>query len=119
MDRQDCLAKAGAAVSARPSAYGTPEDNFRRIADRWSLYLYERFGLEALTPADVAVMMIDLKLARLTHAPAHEDSWIDVAGYAACGAEITTAEPKRSHRDTIVIRPQAAPRRPIPEEGEP
>jgi len=117
MDRQDCLAKASIAVSARPSAYGSPEDNFRRIADRWSLYLNERFGLEALTTADVAVMMIDLKLARLTHAPAHEDSWVDVAGYAACGVEITTEAQKSSLPGKAVNHLPIVPRRPVPEEG--
>ena len=32
------------------------------------------------------------KMARLRHDPAHTDSWVDVAGYAACGAEVATRE---------------------------
>lgn len=33
--------------------------------------------------------LIDLKLARLTRDPAHLDSIVDVAGYAACLREVT------------------------------
>ncbi len=36
-----------------------------------------------VTPAQVVLCMIDLKLARLAHDPAHRDSIINVAGYAA------------------------------------
>jgi hypothetical protein len=29
-----------------------------------------------------------VKIARLANSPDHMDSWIDIAGYAACGGEI-------------------------------
>ena len=29
-----------------------------------------------------------LKVARLMETPKHEDSWVDIAGYGACGAEV-------------------------------
>ena len=38
--------------------------------------------------SDVAVMMIQLKLARIKTSPEHADHWMDVAGYAACGGEV-------------------------------
>jgi hypothetical protein len=41
-----------------------------------------------VTPAQVALCLIDLKLARLAHDPSHGDSLTDVAGYAACLEEI-------------------------------
>jgi hypothetical protein len=41
-----------------------------------------------LVAGDVALLMIGMKLARLRHNPSHEDSWVDVAGYAACGMEV-------------------------------
>lgn len=66
----------------RPQEYGSLEDNFSAIAGLWSSYL----GRE-VNPHDVAAMMILMKVARLKANPKHEDSWIDVAGYAACGAE--------------------------------
>jgi hypothetical protein len=37
--------------------------------------------------ADVAAMLALLKIARLQQSPNHRDSWVDLAGYAACGAE--------------------------------
>jgi hypothetical protein len=32
-------------------------------------------------------MMVMLKIARIKAKPDHEDSWVDIAGYAAIGAE--------------------------------
>lgn len=84
-DRVRCLDTAkGYVTQDRTSAYGTPEDNFKNIADMWNAQGVSING-RAVTPADVALMMIGMKLARLKHNQAHEDSWIDVAGYAACG----------------------------------
>ena len=40
----------------------------------------------------IANMMILLKVARLKSSPSHKDSWVDVAGYAACGAECSDNE---------------------------
>jgi hypothetical protein len=42
-----------------------------------------------VTPAQVALCLIDLKLARLARDPRHVDSILDVAGYAAVLAEVT------------------------------
>jgi hypothetical protein len=42
----------------------------------------------AIDATSVAIMCADLKLARFEHQPDHADSWVDLAGYAACGAEI-------------------------------
>lgn len=84
-DRVRCLDTAkGYVTQDRTSAYGTPEDNFKNIADMWNAQGVSING-KAVTPADVALMMVGMKLARLKHNQAHEDSWIDVAGYAACG----------------------------------
>jgi hypothetical protein len=54
------------------------------VAARWSLTLGQ-----PITPAQVALCLIDLKLARLAHDPAHLDSMLDVAGYAAVLREVT------------------------------
>ena len=78
------LHQAAAIVEHRERAYGPPAENFTRIAARWSQVL----GCE-VTPAQVALCLIDVKLARLTHDPAHLDSIADVAGYAACLREVT------------------------------
>ena len=54
------------------------------IAARWSATL----GRE-ITPAQVVLCLLDLKLTRLVHDPAHEDSAVDVCGYAALLRELT------------------------------
>ena len=88
MTREELLKKAAETVcGSREQAHGNPKGTFERIAKSWSAYL----DVE-LTSADVAVMMILFKTARLKGNPAHEDSWVDIAGYAACGAEINALE---------------------------
>lgn len=87
--KEELLNCAQAAVADRGLNYGAPEDNFVRIARLWNAHYYNRFGKPAsFTADDVAMMMILVKLARLENIPAHLDSWIDLAGYAACGANI-------------------------------
>lgn len=67
----------------RRRRYGRATELFDAIAQRWSVTL----GVE-VTPAQVALCMIDVKLARLGHDPCNSDSTVDVAGYAACLHEI-------------------------------
>ena len=62
--------------------YSDPRENFGQTADLWAAYL----GV-AVKPHDVAVLMILAKVARLSTSPGKQDNWIDIAGYAACGAE--------------------------------
>lgn len=91
MTKHRLLDLAKEATADRGLNYGKPEDNFARIAEHWNAHL-ANIGLldvkRRLTPTDVALMCALLKVARLEHQPAHQDSWIDLAGYAACGAEI-------------------------------
>lgn len=63
--------------------YGTPEDNFGRIAVMWGAYLNHDIRAH-----DVAVMQIMLKAARIGQSPDKLDHWVDIAGYAACGGEV-------------------------------
>ena len=67
----------------RNAEYGEPEDSFNLIANLWSSYLHTK-----VLPQDVAALMILMKVARLQVNPTHRDSWVDVAGYAACGGNI-------------------------------
>lgn len=66
----------------RADTYGDMESNFDDIAALWTAYL--GFNVE---PRDVANMMVLLKVAR-NKTPGHRDNWVDIAGYAACGAEV-------------------------------
>lgn len=89
--RESMLAEASKIISGnRDTQYGGPEDSFQQIAKHWSVYVQRRLQVDIeFTPADVATMMVLLKVARLeTGGHAQQDTWIDVAGYAACGYEI-------------------------------
>lgn len=90
MMRSAVLDAAGEAIGdgrhGRGRTYGRADAGLARIAALWSADL----GL-TLDAADVARLMALLKLARVRSSPADADSWIDVAGYAALGAELAGA----------------------------
>jgi len=91
MNRLDTLKAAAECVcGSREDDYGSPEDNFSVIAALWTAYT----GTD-ITPKDVAMMMALLKIAR-AKAGSKPDTYIDLAGYAACGAEISERDPKRT-----------------------
>tara|TARA_R110002111_G_scaffold34063_2_gene67878 strand:- start:229 stop:489 length:261 start_codon:yes stop_codon:yes gene_type:complete len=84
MKRADILNAAAQAVTVdRAATHGDVEDNFNAIAALWTA----RMGIR-VTAHQVAIMLIDLKTVRAWGNPAHDDNWIDMAGYAACGGEV-------------------------------
>lgn len=86
MKRSEILAEANKITNgARQEHYGSPEDNFANIAMLWQCHTGK-----SVTPVDVAIMMILLKVARLKADPLHMDSWVDICGYAACGGEMVS-----------------------------
>lgn len=92
LTRADILPAAEKCVCGqREQDYGTPEDNFKAIAELWNVYLDRisvgKYGNTTVDEKDVAVMMALLKIARIARGGGKADSWIDLAGYAACGAE--------------------------------
>jgi len=72
-------------INDRAATHGNAEDNFAAIATLWGAYLGED-----ISPVDVAAMMILLKTARIKSNPQHDDNWIDIAGYAACGSDVAS-----------------------------
>ena len=86
-ERQKLLQKAlDIVMGSRNKQYGESEDNFKRIADHWKVFFKNRFGVDVdITPGDVGLLMSLMKVARLEFDPFHEDSWVDLAGYAAAG----------------------------------
>lgn len=91
MKRAEILEAATTCVCGkREQDYGKPEDNFQLIADLWSVYLDKD-----VNPEDVAIMMALLKIARIKTGTGTDDSYVDLAGYAACAGEI--AENLRKH----------------------
>jgi len=77
------LRQAARVVGQRRRAYGDPAGSMADVAARWSITLDQ-----PVTAAEVVLCLIDLKLARLGHDPAHADSILDVAGYAAVLEEV-------------------------------
>jgi hypothetical protein len=87
MKAADFLSQTQAIIRERGEQYGDARTNMADTARRWSGVL----GVP-VTPAQVAVMMIELKLSRLKSgmAGAGLDSMTDIAGYAAILAELAT-----------------------------
>ena len=80
-NRDAVMETANVAINgSRNEEYGEPFNDFARVAALWSVLFDREF-----MPEDVAKALICLKLGRLSHTPAHFDSWVDIAGYSACG----------------------------------
>ena len=58
-----------------------------RIAEAWSATLGRM-----VTPHEVALCMVQLKVIRAACQPGHEDSYVDMVGYASIAAEIMHEE---------------------------
>jgi len=81
--REHTLEKAIEIVTQdRNLDYSAPENNFADISVLWSTYLDVD-----VTPYDVAILNMLQKIARIKTSPQLIDHWIDISGYAACGAE--------------------------------
>lgn len=93
--RKDILDEAlGCVLHDRNAAYGDPSQDFKRTAALWTTLLGEQLN-KPIEPWQVAQFMAALKLSRLTWSPNKRDSWVDLAGYAACGAEcVLSPEPR-------------------------
>lgn len=97
MTRKEILDKAAECVCGqREQDYGTPENNFETIGLFWGVYLRAAhpeltkvMAVNHITSKDVAAMMGLLKVARIATGKS-EDSFVDLAGYAACAGEIAT-----------------------------
>lgn len=88
MKREETLNRAIELTTLhRDAEYGSPGGNGLMISRMWSAYL----GHD-IKPHDVFAMMALLKVARCRISPQKADNWLDLAGYAACGAEVSGAK---------------------------
>lgn len=62
----------------RKEAYGSCTESFGTIAALWSATIKH-----TVTPEQVGLMMIQLKIARQVNSY-HQDNLVDIAGYAQC-----------------------------------
>lgn len=74
---------------SRADEYGSFSDNAVQQADLWNAYLTDHNGgIRTITPMDVPAMMILVKLMRLSGNTTHQDSWVDVAGFAGLSDQV-------------------------------
>lgn len=72
------LEEAAAATSGpRQEDYGHPAEDFARTGRLWSAILGQ-----PVSPDEVGLCMVALKVSRLVNTPGHRDSLVDLAGYA-------------------------------------
>ncbi len=71
----------------RGRVYGPPADNHGATADMFTRWMLRR-GATVFDPLDICAFNIIQKLSRLGETIDHEDSWRDIAGYAANALEI-------------------------------
>jgi hypothetical protein len=83
-EKKPLLQRANELISGdRQTNYGNKLQNFAQIAMFWNATLATKLT-SPVTPEDVALCMMGVKMARLAKSPDHEDSILDVAGYAGC-----------------------------------
>lgn len=78
----------------RRMSYGNATQHLHEVALRWSLVTGYK-----INSYQVAMCLIELKLARLKANPVHLDSIIDIAGYAAVMAEAVPAAEESHHEN--------------------
>lgn len=73
----------------REQEYGSKLQNFTQIAMLFQGTLATKLLPAArITPEDVALLMMQVKIARLAKSPDHKDSILDIAGYSICYDEL-------------------------------
>jgi hypothetical protein len=84
MTRVEILNAAMKATNGdRDKKHGRPEDSFAMIGQLWEAYTGRMFS-----SVDVAIMLGLLKVARIKTGTGDMDSFVDLAGYAACAGEL-------------------------------
>lgn len=104
-------AEASAPITEqRQPDYGDPSLNFSRQALIWSGILANQL-LRPITPQQVALMMIGVKLGRLAHNPDHADSILDIGGYLTCLEQVNDMIRDGFSRETNINLGTVAERR--------
>jgi hypothetical protein len=74
---------------SRAEEYGSFAHNAKQQADLWNAYLSDgKGGIREIADMDVPAMMILVKLMRLSGNTSHQDSWVDVAGFAGLAEQV-------------------------------
>lgn len=83
---RETLAEAQRILDERAATYGGVEDCFLRIAAIATQILGK-----PVTPHDVCMIQVAVKLGRLAENPAHHDSYVDLINYASFADQFAVA----------------------------
>lgn len=89
-DALETLKDVAKTLCDRQNRYGDPRECFGDITRMWNLMGF-RVRDSLLTPADVALAMIALKMCR-QQASSSQDNWVDIAGYATLAAALEKSD---------------------------
>lgn len=79
-------------VGQRQEDYGTPEENFGRMAELVNIHIRKNLETNTpLSPRQIAELMILLKISRTINSPTR-DSYVDIGGYAGIAGELAYRE---------------------------
>ena len=81
--RTELLDECAQILSQRGAIYGSSRSNHERISELWSAY----YG-SYISPMQVSLMQLLVKVSRLSETPNHKDSVKDIIGYAAIYSEL-------------------------------
>lgn len=87
----------------REKAYDDPNVNFERIALMWTGTLLRKLhpGV-TITPNEVALMFVQLKIAREVHKP-NRDNRVDMIGYVLCDDRIVQKQEEDAREDIAMM----------------
>jgi len=91
MTYEKILTKLGEILNERETQYGDARQSHASVAARWSAALSQRLSSD-ISAYDVALMMVELKLARLSTGGYHEDSLLDAANYLVIALRLGAAD---------------------------
>lgn len=79
-------------IREREVSYGDSTANLVHLAELISLWNKARgLASDCITPFDVGMYLVFLKIVRLAQNPQHQDSLTDIAGYVALLGKLITA----------------------------
>ena len=84
---KDLLTNAADTISERGLTHGHYDETMLRTSKLWAAFLGT-----SIDPADVAICMALVKLARLMETPTVHDSWVDFCAYAAIAGELAVKD---------------------------
>lgn len=101
-ERVNILTEASNLITGqRQQDYGTPEENFQRMADFANILFAKNLKENIpLSPRQMADFMILLKVARTINTPTR-DSYVDIGGYAGIAGELAKIDSER--KDTFNV----------------